>query len=344
MGVSISSKLWGKYKGEDIYLFKMENSNGAFVELTNYGATVVSIVVPDKNNKLGNVVLGFPTLQGYLDDQCYLGSTIGRFANRIAKARFSLDGIEYQLEPNDNDNSNHSASAGFNSKVFDFSVDEEKVSFSMLSKDGEGGYPGNLQFSVHYKWTDDNKLLINYTAETDQKTVVSFTNHCYFNLTAGTDTIFDHELTIKANQIVEADSDYIPTGNIVPADDTSFQNTKIHQRLQKKGADINGLNVCYVLNKDEVQSGEPAAVLKDPHSARTLSIYTTFPGVMLYTGDYLNSIHKGHLGKTYKPFDGLCLECQYFPDSPNHSNFPSTILNSGEIYDECITLEFNVES
>ena len=327
MSSSISRKSWGNYKNKDIYLFRIENETGAFVELTNYGATVVSIVVPDRNNRLGNVILGFPELQGYLDDTCYLGSTVGRFANRISKASFNLDGIDYHLEANDNGNSNHSASAGFNSKVFDYIIDDDLLIFRILSEDGEGGYPGNLTLEVCYQWAPDNSLLITYTAVTNRKTVVNITNHCYFNLSAGDrSNSLKHRLTINAESVVEAGTDHIPTGRISRTRTTQINNLK-------------EINTCYVLNDQNV-----AATLTDPDSGRKLEIATSYPGLMLYTGDYLESQHVGHSGKPYKPLDGLCLECQYYPDSPNHSNFPSTILEPDHLYQESITYKFSIET
>jgi aldose 1-epimerase len=326
MSSSISRKSWGNYKNKDIYLFRIENENGAFVELTNYGATVVSIVVPDKNNWLGNVILGFPELQGYLDDTCYLGSTVGRFANRIGGASFNLDGVDYILEANDHGNSNHSASTGFNSKVFDYIIDDDLLIFRILSEDGEGGYPGNLTLEVCYQWTLDNTLLITYTAVTDQKTVVNITNHCYFNLSVTGHNSLNHRLTINAESMLEASADYIPTGRIIKTNATQLK-------------DLKAINTCYILNEQGA-----AAMLTDPNSGRKLEISTSYPGLMLYTGDYLESQYNGHSGKPYKPLDGLCLECQYYPDSPNHSNFPSTILEPDHLYQESITYKFSIET
>ncbi|WP_214226291.1 aldose epimerase family protein [Pedobacter sp. B4-66] len=334
----ISRKLWGNFSDKNIYLFKIKNKSGAFVELTNYGATIVSIVVPDKNNTMVNVILGFPELQGYIDDDCYLGSTVGRFANRISKATFSIDEIWYKLEANDNGNTNHSASAGFNNKVFDYTIEDDKLILSLLSKDGDGGYPGNLLLKVCYQWTDLNELLISYTAETDKKTIVNITNHNYFNLSGGGSNFFNHELTINATSIVEATDDFIPTGAIVAAGDIEFKSTKMADRITDYLNKPKGLNICYVLNIKE-----KAATLRDPQSGRSLEIYTTYPGLMLYTGDYLRTKHPGHLGVPYKPFDGLCLECQYYPDSPNQPDFPSTILHPGHIYQERITYKFSTE-
>jgi len=335
---NISKEPWGKFRDKNIYLFKMKNKSGAFVELTNYGATIVSVVVPDKHHVLGNVVLGFPELQGYIDDHCYLGSTVGRFANRISNAAFNLDQTRYQLEANDNGNTNHSASAGFNDKVFDYFVDDDRLIFRLLSADGSGGYPGNLVLEVCYQWTDLNELLIGYTAETDKKTIVNITNHSYFNLSGQNGNFFNHQLTINAEKIVEATEDFIPTGAIIEAGTFEFKSTKIADRIISKSNEPKGLNICYVLNNKN-----QAAVLLDPQSGRSLEIQTTYPGLMLYTGDYLKTAHAGHLGIPYQPFDALCLECQYYPDSPNQPGFPSTVLHPGGTYQESITYKFNTD-
>lgn len=335
----ISYQQWGTFKDENIYLFKIQNSSGSYVELTNYGATLVSIYVPDQKNKLGNVILGFPTLEGYLDDNCYIGSTIGRFANRIDQAQFILDEKTYLLEENDHGNTNHGGKNGFNSKVFSFSIEGEILSFTTLSEDGQGGYPGNLSFRVSYQWTDSNELLIDYEAVSDQKTIANFTSHAYFNLASGAANILDHELTIYSDLIVEAKADYIPTGFIVPAKKLSFTQNKIKEKVTINNGHISGLNTCYFLDKKD-----KACVLSDELSGRVMEVFTSYPGVLLYTGDYLNSKHLGHASKYYEPFDGLCMECQYFPDSPNHLHFPSTVLNSGDIYKESIVFKFGIKA
>jgi aldose 1-epimerase len=211
MSTTITRKAWGTVHKQDVFLFKLENSAGTFVELTNYGATLVSINVPDKDGRLGNVIIGFPTLAGYLDDSCYIGSTIGRYANRVSNAQFNLDDITYQLEANDGVNANHSASSGFNSKVFGFEVNDDELVFVLHSNDGEGGYPGNLNLRVTYKWSDDNELCIHYKAVSDKDTFANFTNHAYFNLSNGDLTIADHQLDISAKNTVAANEDYIPT-------------------------------------------------------------------------------------------------------------------------------------
>jgi aldose 1-epimerase len=339
--MAITKSYWGNVDGREIELFKLSGDGGSYVELSNYGATVVSINVPDRNGKLQNVILGFDSLEGYLRDTCYIGATIGRFANRIANASFVLDGVDYQLERNDGVNTNHSASSGFNYKVFDHHVDNDELIFRLLSPDEDGGYPGNLSFEIGYRWTGANELKMRFKATTDKPTVVNFTNHCYFNLSGSTKKIFDHRLTIDADKVVEANDDYIPTGSIIDSGELSFDNMRVADRMTAAESDIKGLNICYVLNASQDNIERRAAVLTEDLSGRRLTVYTTYPGLMLYTGAYLNSRTPGSHKILYQPFDGMCLECQYFPDSPNQPGFPATILRPGEILEETITYLFD---
>ncbi|MBG6236271.1 aldose 1-epimerase [Pedobacter sp. CAN_A7] len=338
----ISSTFWGNCQGQDVFLFRMTSVDGTYVELTNYGATVVSVVVPERNHQLGNVVLGFPTLQGYLLDDCYLGATIGRYANRIANGKFNIDGHEYQLETNDGPHSNHSGSAGFNSKVFGYSIFKNGISFSYLSKDGDGGFPGDLFLAVTYSWIN-MELVIDYTAETNLKTIVNMTNHSYFNLTAGKGNIFEQELTVFASQFLQTNSEHIPTGAILNNEEMLFNKTNIGSRLQDDGKSWKGLNTCYVLEQAAHAATDPVAELFDPASGRSLQVFTSYPGLLIYTGDYLKSEVPGHHATAYKPFDGLCLECQYFPDAINHPDFPSGVLEADELYQKRIAYKFSVK-
>lgn len=336
----ISSQLWGNVDGQDVYLFKMENPSGAYVELSSYGATIVSIYVPDRQSELANVVLGFPSLEGYLADDCYIGSTIGRFANRIGGAKFVLDGLTYLLDDNDRGNSNHGGINGFHTKVFDFNIEADHLIFKTLSRDGEGGYPGNLQFEVSYQWTADNELLIDYHALSDKKTIASFTSHAYFNLSGGKENILDHELSVFSDLVVDAGTDYIPIGLIVPANDLAFNQHRIKDKLCTVPGKVSGLNVCYLLKQPYPYTLKRAALLSDPKTGRVMEVLTSYPGLMVYTGDFLRSKYPGHQGNLYKPFYGLCLECQYLPDSPNHANFPSVVLLPGEKYQHSIVYKF----
>ncbi len=329
MSTTVTYKAWGTVHNQDVFLFKLENSAGAFVELTNYGATVVSINVPDKDGQPGNVIIGFPTLAGYLDDTCYIGSTIGRYANRVSNAQFNLDGITYQLEANDGINANHSASSGFNCKVFGFEINEDELVFVLYSNDGEGGYPGNLNLRVTYKWSDDNELSIHYKAVSDKDTFANFTNHAYFNLSNGDLTITDHQLDISAKNVVAAGADYIPTGEIIPAEPIVLDRNK-------------GINSYYILDKDKLAINNYAARLTEPSSGRTLTVTTSYPGVFLYTGDYLSSTHTNLYNRYCQPFEGLCLECQHYPDAMNRPEFPSALLPKHEVYSEHINLKFGL--
>ncbi|MCF0069347.1 galactose mutarotase [Dyadobacter sp. CY261] len=324
---------WGEMANGPAYLFRLTNSSGAFVELTNYGATIVSIHVHDRNGRLGNVILGYDNLQGYMADTNYMGATIGRFANRIAGAAFELEGSFYQLEANDGVNTNHGGHSGFHGKVFSHEIDENSIIFRYISPDGEGGFPGTLQLTVTYQWTEGNALLIRYHATTDQPTIANFTNHAYFNLSGEKSGIDDHKLRIYSDNIVEANPHHIPTGLILPAGALTFNGGNVGQKIAEEDGRRTGLNTCYVLNKQNTQLHQ-ACQLADPKTGRNLTIHTSYPGILLYTGDYIT-------GETHQPFGGLCLECQYFPDSPNQATFPDTILRPGEFYDHSIQFHFN---
>jgi aldose 1-epimerase len=333
----ITAVYWGAVDQAPVYLFRITNRSGAYVELTNYGATLVSIYVPDRNDQLANVILGYNSLQAYLADPYYMGATIGRFANRIKGARFALDDREYMLDDNENGNSNHGGHRGFNRNVFTHTTGTEGISFTLRSEDGDGGYPGNLEFTVHYHWSDENKLTIDYRAVTDRTTVANFTNHAYFNLTAGADKILDHQLSVNARYFVEAGDDYIPTGKLIPAGQLTFDATKIRTKVVANGHKLTGLNVCYVLDKTDGMLSS-AGRLFEPISGRLLAVDTTYPGMILYTGDYLSGTEPGF----HEPFDGLCLECQFFPDSPNQPHFPDTRLQPDETYHQRIVFGFTV--
>jgi aldose 1-epimerase len=285
-------------------------------------------------------VLGYNTLAGYVADNRYIGATIGRFANRIGGAKFSIDGTEYKLDANEGKNSNHGGNEGFNSCIFDHEITSQGVSFTLKSKDGEGGYPGNLDVRVNYSWTDDNELQITFNATTDKKTVANFTNHAYFNLSAKGNGIFDHSLKVYADTLLDVDAEYIPTGLIKPVGNKAL-NSEI---LRDKMLTGTGFNDCYILQNPGNKQLKPAAELIENTSGRTLQVFTTYPSVIVYTGDYLDCRPHGNFSRPYKPFDGLCLECQYFPDTPNHSNFPSTVLLPGDVYLQTIIYKFGLIS
>lgn len=341
MAVKTSSSLWGQLNGADVFLFRIENENGAYVELTNYGAAIVSVVVPDRKQQLENVVVGFPDLEGYLNDICYIGSTIGRYANRISNARFKLDGKIYYLDTNDGKNSNHAGKSGFNYRVFAAETIENGVVMTLTSPDGDGGYPGKLELMVIYTWSDDNELLINYKATVDKTTIANFTNHAYFNLSAFSSKIYNHKLTISSEYIVDSYEDYTPSGAIIPARQKAYSNNKLSDKFKIDESRVEGLNLFYIIDAEtEENKLAYAALLADEESGRTLKVYTDYPGVFLYTGDYLSSTSPTHTGKPAKSFDALCLECQHYPDSINHPNFPQAILQAGDVYDQSILYKF----
>jgi aldose 1-epimerase len=339
---NIASSLWGNHAGKDVYLFRITNAQGSYIALTNYGATLVAVVVPDAKGVHGNVVLGFPSLDGYLHDQCYIGSTVGRFANRIGNAQFILNGNVYTLDANDNQNTNHGGYRGFHAQMFDYTIQEQGITFTLHSADTEGGFPGNVQLKVTYSWNDDQQLQINYEATTDQTTVLNFTNHAYFNLSACKQNILGHSLKIDAASILEATDQYIPTGKILPADKYSFEDgILLGDKIIADADGIRGLNHYYIF-RDRDRKDAAVCTLNDQESGRALEVYTTYPGVQVYSGDFLESVSPTNHAASYKPLAGICLECQYFPDSPNHAHFPSTVLNPGERYEEKIIYRFGI--
>lgn len=342
MAVKVSSRLWGCYQDADVFLFKIENASGAFVELTNYGAAIVSLTVPNRQQLPENVIVGFPQPEGYINDTCYIGSTIGRYANRISAAKFGLNGETYPLEANDGANSNHSGKSGFNYRLFNTEIIDNGVVMTLNSPDGDGGYPGNLNLTVTYTWGVDNELLINYNAISDKDTIANFTNHAYFNLSAFKSRIFNHRLSINSALIVDSNSDYTPNGAIIPAAQKAFNDHKLGDKFRIDETGVAGLNLFYIINTTaDRQRLSHAASLIDEVSGRCLEVYTDYPGVFLYTGDYLDSTTATHTGKPARPFDALCLECQHYPDSINHPNFPQAILPAGQVYNQSILYKFS---
>lgn len=327
------------FDNEDVVLIRLTNSLGSYVELLNYGATLVSVVVPDKDGEMGNVVLGFPNIDGYREDDCYIGSTVGRYANRIGNASFRIGEKEFELDKNDGIHSNHGGFNGFNTKLFDYTLINDGVCLSVESFSGESGFPGNVKFSVTYKWNNKQELDITYEAQTDKDTVLNFTNHAYFNLSALKENALQQELTIVSSELVECTPDFIPTGRIIPTADYSFKGQKPEEKVNWNSEGLKGINSYYIF--DPVDSSEPVCYLSDTVSGRILEIFTTYPGVQLYTGDFLASKQKGNHGVCYQAFDGICLECQSYPDAPNHAHFPSTLLKEGSKFHENIKYRFS---
>ncbi|MHC4084958.1 MAG: aldose epimerase family protein [Planctomycetota bacterium] len=336
--MSINTESFGKTPdGQRVALYTLTNANGIRARITNYGAILVSLEVPDKNGKLADITLGFDTLEGYIKGHPYFGATVGRYANRIGAAKFKLNGLEYQLAANNGPNHLHGGIKGFDKVVW--KTEEERgdsdkvlVKLSYLSKDGEEGYPGNLTCTVIYTLTKDDELKINYEAETDKATVINLTNHSYWNLAGqGNGDILSHELTLNADKYTPVDEGLIPTGEIRNVKDTPMDFTKpmaIGSRIaQVEG----GYDHNYVLNSS---GGTLALCAKvyEPTSGRVMEIYTIQPGVQFYTGNFLDGSITGKAGRVYNKNYGFCLETQHFPDSPNKPDFPSVVLKPGDKY------------
>ncbi len=333
--MSIKKTPFGKDdSGREVFLFTITNASGAQVAVTNFGATLVSVRVPDKNGTLANVALGFDRLETYKVKNGSVGATIGRVGNRIAGGRFSLNGKEYALYVNNGANTLHGGKVGFDKKTWDYEIKESEnaVAFAYVSPDMEEGFPGALSVSVTYTWTEDDRLSLAYRAETDKDTIVNLTNHSYFNL-AGEGSVFDHTLQILADRFTEADAALIPTGKLPPVDGTPFdmrQPARVGDRLSQLDAhpmlaQANGFDLNYVLPGDGMRL---CAVLAHPASGREMRVYTDQPGIQCYSGQGLNVT--GHGGARYTAYSGLALETQHYPDAPHHDNFPSIVLKKGE--------------
>lgn len=320
-------------QGEEIVLLRITNSVGSYVEITNIGASIVRIVVPDKNGKLDNITLCYDEIEEYLSDTFYLGATVGRYANRISRATFTLDDNIYHLDKNDGENSNHGGFSGFNKKIFDYQIHSDAVTFFLRSKDGEGGFPGNLQFSVTYTFSEDNELLIEYSALSDKATPVNFTNHTYFNLSSLKNTIWKHELKVNADYHLEMNDTFLPTGKILPVIDSAFdfrEYTPIENNAKSKKDNLKGYNAFFI----KLNEHTPLASLKDNLSGRIVDLYTSMSGVQIYTGDFLS--------EPFIPFGGICLEAQYHPDGVNHKNFETSILSPNIEKKDFIKFHFKI--
>lgn len=340
--------------GTPIDLYVLTNRNGMTASITNFGATLVSVNVPDKNGKLADVVLGYDSLEGYINDKSSLGATIGRYANRIAHGKFQLNGIEYNLARNNGENHIHGGVKGFNKVVWQAqdvsTADWLALELTYLSKDGEEGYPGNLNAKVVYRLTNQNELRIDYGATTDKETVVNLTNHSYFNL-AGHDkgSVLDHRLTIHASSFTPVDATLIPTGEMRSVQGTPFDfrhATAIGARINQDDPQLvigHGYDHNWILDRKSSDDKTliRAAEAFDPSSGQVLEVWTTEPGIQLYTANYLEDVH-GKGNHVYQRREAFCLETEHFPDSPNHSAFPSTVLKPGGRYTSTTVFKFMV--
>jgi len=316
-----------------VYLYTLTNSKGTEVKITNYGGIVTSFLTADKTGNKSNIVLGFDSLSGYLQKPPYFGALVGRYGNRIADAKFTLDGKEYTLAANNGKNALHGGLKGFDKVVWTPTVMNDTFPMLMLtyiSKDGEEGYPGNLKVIVHYTLTNDDELKIEYTATTDKATPVNLTNHSYFKLTGDVNnTILNHSLMIAADNYTPVDTTLIPTGEIKSVKGSPFDFTTTKMIGKEMDSVKGGYDHNFVLNSKD-GSLQKAAVLSDTLSGRSLEVYTTEPGLQFYTGNFLDGKFINRDGKAIKQHTALCMETQHFPDSPNKQNFPSTILHPGQ--------------
>jgi aldose 1-epimerase len=344
--VGITEKPFGNTDGQAITEYTLTNKNGMQLSVINYGGTITKLNVPDKNGKLGDVVLGYDSLSGYLQRaNPFFGALIGRYGNRIGKATFTLDGQTYNLDKNDGANSLHGGKKGYDKVVWTAEKQgDNSLKLTYHSKDGEGGYPGNLDVTVVYTLTADNSVKIDYTATTDKATPVNLTNHAYYNLSAGTDsTILNNEIQINADKYTPVDAGLIPTGQIADVKGTPFDFTSSKQIGRDIAQVKGGYDHNWVLNKKE-NSLEKIVTLYHPTSGRVMEVYTTEPGVQFYTGNFLNGrLANTKDGAKYVQHAALCLETQHFPDSPNHPNFPSTILKPGETYKSTTVYKFSTK-
>lgn len=336
--------------GDEVYFFRLMHDSGLSVGLTNIGATWVSAVAPASDGTPGDVLLGYDDVRDYLSDPFYMGATIGRFANRIAHAGFSIGKNEYRLEKNDGIHSNHGGFSGFHRKIWQWEEIEAGIRFTLHSPGGEGGYPGNLFVSVDYQLEDGPALSIRYRGITDAPTYLNLTNHAYFNLSgSATEDIGRHVLTIPATQILDTSSDFIPTGAFREVGGTVFDFTSPHavgdclHAAEEQLVWNRGYNHCYRLGEDRSCGMHPAACLFEPSGGRELSVETDLPGILLYTAGFLENTRIGKRGIPLAPHTGICLEAQFFPDTPHHPGFPSCLLNPGEVYDHRTRFTFRTK-
>ena len=352
---TVTKQDYGKTStGEFVYLYTLQNSHGLEAKITNYGGILVSLRVPDRNGKFADVVLGFNDLESYLTkNDPYMGALIGRYGNRIAKGRFKLDGVEYKLAVNNGENHLHGGIKGFDKVVWTGreikTGASPAVALTYLSKDGEEGYPGNLNVRVVYTLTNENELKIDYTATTDKDTVLNLTHHSYFNLAGeGNGDILNHLVSINAKQFVPTDAGSIPTGELKNVAGTPFDfinPTAIGARINQDDQQLkfgNGYDHTWVID------GKPgtmrvAAEAYEPTSGRIMRVLTTEPGMQFYTGNFLNGTLTGKSGKVYARRTGFCFETQHYPDSPNQPSFPTTTLKKGATYKSTTIYRFSTK-
>ncbi len=329
-------------KGE-ITLYTLTNSQGASVTLSSLGAGVVAVNMPDANGNLDNVVIGYADPADYFYDGPCAGKVPGRYANRIARGKFTLDGVDYKLAINNGPNALHGGPEGFQNRIWNSAVDGNTVVFSRISPDGEESYPGTLEVEARYTWSDDCRLTLTLSATTDAPTVVNLTNHTYWNLDGqNSGSVLDEKLWLDCDSYLPTDDTLIPLGEIAPVKDTPMDFTKPKILGRDIKADFpalvygKGYDNCWVINDYIPGRLKHVATLTAAHSARILEVYTTQPAVQVYTGNWLAGSPKNPQGRSYNDYDAVAIECQSMPDSPNHPNFPSTVLRPGDKYHQVI--------
>jgi aldose 1-epimerase len=349
----ISQKPFGQTQdGVQVFLFTLRNHRGAEVQICNYGGIVTSFKVPDRHGKMGDVVLGYDNLEGYLKESPYFGALIGRYGNRIARGKFTLDGHQYTLATNNYPNALHGGVKGFDKVVWDARVLANPAGPSLkltyLSKDGDQGYPGNLSVTVIYTLTGDNALETDFTATTDKDTIINLTQHSYFNL-AGKGDILGHVVMIRSDKFTPVDSTLIPTGQLQPVNGTPFDfrtPTAIGARINQDDEQLKfgkGYDHNWIINKPMGQLQLMARVT-EPTTGRVLEVLSTEPALQFYSGNFLNSSITGKGGWVYEFRDGFCMEPQHSPDSPNRPEWPSVVLKPGQTYRHTMQFKFSVEN
>lgn len=347
--MEITQEIWGMTpQGEVIILYTMTNAKGCSIRLTNYGASIVSVIVPDKNGDLADVALGYGKWQDYVSDGPAMGKSVGRYANRIARGKFSLDGAEYRLAINNGPNHLHGGPTGFQNRVWESRVETDRVVFSYMSAAGEEGYPGILNVEACYDWDDECNLEITYYAKSDTKTIVNLTNHVYFNLKGdGNGNIHDHYLQLAAEKFLPTDDTAIPTGELESVVGTPMDFLEQHLIGERIGDDYihlkygKGYDHCWAIDGFQKGKLSYAGCLYEPQSGRKVSVSTTQPGIQIYTGNWLSGSPMSKMGVEYEDRSGVAMECQAFPDSPNKPQFPSVVLQPEEIYQETIIYTFS---
>jgi aldose 1-epimerase len=351
-GNQISRQPFGQTKdGTPVDLYTLRNSKGAEARISNYGGLVISLKVPDRNGKLGDVTLGYDNLNGYLKETPYFGALIGRYGNRIAKGKFVLDGKEYELAVNNGSNALHGGLRGFDKVVWEpkilASAEGPALELKYLSKDGEEGYPGNLSVTAVYTLTEDNALKLEFTATTDKDTVVNLTHHSYFNL-SGKGDILGHVVMIPADYFTPVDDTLIPTGKLEPVQGTPFdfrKPTAIGARINQENEQLKfggGYDHNWVINKPLGQYGLMARVT-EPTTGRIMEVFSTEPGLQFYSGNFLDGTLTGKGGWVYQHRNGFCMEPQHYPDSPNKPQFPTVVLKPGQVYKNTIVYRFSAQ-